>query len=106
MKHIVTLILIMFAGSAYATEVSWMYVQHRVYENGRTYNRLAFGLADENGNDLSGAQNVESLKLSDPRGHLVKLSECKFSRDEEIYQYLKHTIYGKQIQDSRDITCA
>lgn len=74
-----------FAGSAHATEVSWMYVQHRVYENGRTYNRLAFGLADDNGNELTSDTNVASVKLSDPQSRFVKLSERKFSRDEKIY---------------------
>lgn len=84
-KKILTILFCVFAGSAHATDVSWMYIQHRVYENGRTYNRLAFGLADDTGYELTGDTHVASVKLSDPRGRLVKLSDLRFSRDEEIY---------------------
>ena len=85
MKTVLTIFFFVFSVSAYATDVSWMYVQHRVYENGRTYNRLAFGLTDDNGHVLTGNKNIASVKLLDPQGRFVKLSECKFSRDEEIY---------------------
>jgi len=84
-KKFLIIFFCVFAGRAYATDVSWMYVQHRVYEDGRTYNRLAFGLIDENGQELTGNTNIASVELLDPRGRLVKLGECKFSRDEEIY---------------------
>jgi hypothetical protein len=79
------ILLCVFTGSAHATDVSWMYIQHRVYENGRTYNRLAFGLADDTGHELTSDTNVASVKLSDPQGRPVKLFDRKFSRDEEIY---------------------
>jgi hypothetical protein len=84
-KKFLIILFCVFAGRAHATDVSWMYVQHRVYENGRTYNRLAFGLTDDNGKDLTGTANIASVELLDPRGRFVKLSECKFSKDEEIY---------------------
>jgi len=85
MKTVLTIFFFMFSVSAYATDVSWMYVQHRVYENGRSFNRLAFGLTDDDGHDLAGDKIIASVKLRDPQGRLVKLSDCKFSRDEEIY---------------------
>jgi hypothetical protein len=68
-----------------AVEVSWMYIQHRSYESGRTYNRLAFGLADDNGRELSNDKDVASISLVNPLGRVVKLSDFEFSRDEEIF---------------------
>lgn len=85
MKKVLIIFFFVFARSAYAMDVSWMYIQHRVYENGRTYNRLAFGLTDDKGHDLTSDTNVASVKLLDPQNRFVKLSDCKFIRDEEIY---------------------
>jgi len=84
-KKILILFFFVFAGSGHATEVSWMYIQHRIYENGRSYNRLAFGLTDDNGRDLTSDASVTAAKLSDPQGRFIKLSDYKFSMDEEIY---------------------
>lgn len=85
LKKLLITFLCALAGTAYAADVSWMYVQHRVYENGRSYNRLAFGLIDETGHELTGDTNIASVKLLDPQDRLVQLSVCKFSRDEEIF---------------------
>lgn len=85
MKTVLTIFFLVFSVSSHAADVSWMYVQHRVYENGRTYNRLAFGLTDDSGHALTGDKNIASVKLLDPQGRIVKLSKCKFNRDEEIY---------------------
>jgi hypothetical protein len=85
MKKVLIIFFFLFAGSAYAMDISWMYIQHRVYEDGRTYNRLAFGLTDDKGHDLTSDTNVASVNLLDPQDRFVKLSDCKFSRDEEIY---------------------
>ncbi len=84
MKKIMILLLFLIAQSADAVEVSWMYIQHRIYENGRSYNRLAFGLSDDDGRDL-GDDSAVSITLSDPKGRFIKLSDYKFSMDEEIY---------------------
>jgi len=84
-KKILVLIFLIFAGSAYATEVSWMYIQHRIYESGRDYNRLQFGLTDDKGRDLTSDANVAAVELSDPQGRFVNLSDYKFRMDEEIY---------------------
>ncbi len=84
-KKILILIFLVFAGSAQAAEISWMYIQHRIYENGRSFNRLAFGLTDDNGRDQISDANFANVRLSDPRGFFVKLSDYKFSMDEEIY---------------------
>jgi hypothetical protein len=66
-------------------DISWMNVQHRIYESGLTRNRLSFGLIDENSQNLTSDENVTTVKLFDPNGRLVKLSDYKFNMDEEIY---------------------
>jgi hypothetical protein len=85
MKKILILISFIWVTNVLAMDISWMYVQHRIYEDGRTRNRLAFGLIDENGHNLTSDENVTAVKLSDPQGRLVKLSNYKFNMDEEIY---------------------
>lgn len=85
MKRIFVIICVFFATNAFAVEISWMYVQHRIYENGRTRNRLAFGLIDENNQNLTSDENITAVNLSDPQGRFVKLSDSKFSMDEETY---------------------
>jgi len=78
-------VFILIVGNAFAVEISWMYVQNRRYENGRTLNRLTFGLIDQAGRNLTSNEGVSAIKLSDPQGRLVKLSDSKFGVDEEIY---------------------
>jgi len=86
MKKIFLLVFILgVATCADAVEVSWMYVQHRLYESGRTYNRLAFGLTDDSGRELANDMEVASISLVNPEGQVVKLSDYRFSRDEEIF---------------------
>ena len=38
--------------NASAVEIAWIQVQHREYGNGRSLNRLGFGLVDDRGNYL------------------------------------------------------
>ena len=76
---------ILFVSNAFTAEVSWMYVQHRRYENGRILNRLVFGLVDEKGHNLTDGNSVVDVKLYAPGGDPVKLSKYKFDSDEEIF---------------------
>jgi hypothetical protein len=85
MKKIFTIIFVFFVSNAAAAEISWMYVQHRIYENGRTRNRLTFGLIDENGQNLTNDEHITAVELRDPQDRFAKLSDYKFSMDEEIY---------------------
>jgi hypothetical protein len=86
MKTLVAVIVfILFVGNAFAADVSWMYVQNRRYENGRNINRLAFGLIDENGHNLTDGSSVADVKLYAPNGAPVKLSKYRFASDEEIF---------------------
>jgi hypothetical protein len=86
MKTLVAVtVFILFVSNAFAAEVSWMYVQHRRYENGRILNRLVFGLVDEKGHNLTDGSSVADVKLYAPNGAPVKLSKYKFASDEEIF---------------------
>ncbi len=72
-KKILILIFLVFAGNAQAAEISWMYIQHRIYENGRSYNRLAFGLTDDNGRDQINDANVCERQTFGPPGLFRKI---------------------------------
>lgn len=85
MKKIVVVAIVLLVSSAFAAEVSWMYVQNRTYENGRNINRLAFGLIDEKGDHLNDGSSVVDVTLYAPDGVPVKLSKYKFDSDEEIF---------------------
>ncbi len=76
---------ILFVSNAFAAEVSWMYVQNRRYENGRNINRLAFGLIDKKGHNLSNSSSIADVKLYAPGGKQVKLKKYRFASDEEIF---------------------
>lgn len=71
--------------NAFAFEIVWMQVQHREYGNGRSLNRLGFGLVDENGEYLSTDKNITEVTLLDPAKKELKLSEVKFASVEEIF---------------------
>jgi hypothetical protein len=88
MKKILLLIIccsVFYIEDTFCTEVSWMYVQHRAYEDGKRINRLRFGLIDNKGQYLATDSSVADVKLYDPNGKLVKLSPVKFGALEEIY---------------------
>lgn len=78
-------VFILLVSNAIAVEISWMYVQNRRYENGRTLNRLTYGLIDKEGRNLTSDERVSAVTLSDPQGRLLNLSDSKFGVDEEIY---------------------
>jgi len=86
MKTLVAVtVFILFVSNAFAADVSWMYVQNRRYENGRNINRLAFGLIDENGHNLTDGNSVADVKLYAPGGNQVKLKKYRFDSDDEIF---------------------
>ena len=71
--------------NGFALDIAWMHVQHREYGNGRTLNRLGFGLVDENGEYLTTGKNITEVKLLDPTKKELKLSPVKFASDDEIF---------------------
>ena len=85
MKKIIVVAVVLLLSEAFAAEVSWMYIQNRKYENGRNINRLAFGLVDEKGHNLTDESSIVDVKLYEPGGKPVKLSKYRFDSDEEIF---------------------
>ena len=88
MKKILAVIVCLFClaiENAFSAQVAWMYVQHRDYEDGRSLNRLSFGLTDENGQYLRNDDSVTDVKLYDPNGKTVNLPPHNFDSDEEMY---------------------
>ena len=85
MKKFIAVFIFLFLSDAFATEVSWMYVQNRRYENGRNLNRLAFGLVDKNGHILTDGSSVADVELHAPNGAPVTLSKYRFDSDEEMF---------------------
>ncbi len=88
MKKILFFILFLLfytTGSVLAVEISWMHVQHRQYGEGKSVNRLSFGLIDDQGRYLTDDKNIKEVKLLDPRGKEIKLSAYKFRSIEEVY---------------------
>ena len=88
MKKILAVIVCLFClaiEDAFSAQVAWMYVQHREYEDGRSLNRLSFGLTDENGQYLRNDDSVTDVKLYDPNGNTVNLPPHNFDSDEEMY---------------------
>ena len=57
--------LFLLVSNAFPADISWMYVQHRKYETGRTLNRLAFGLIDEKGQVSTDGKDVSNVQLTD-----------------------------------------
>jgi len=88
MKKILLIVICIFiyvTGNALAVEISWMHVQYRAYGNGKTLNRLGFGLIDDRGNYLTDNRNVKEIKLLDPAKKELKLTPLNFDSVEEIF---------------------
>ena len=86
MKILVAVIaFILSVGNAFAAEISWMYVQHRIYETGRSLNRLAFGLIVEKGQVSTDGRDVANVQLYAPDGSAVNLLKYRFDSDEEMF---------------------
>ena len=73
------------AANAFAFEIAWIQVQHREYGNGKSLNRLGFGLVDDHGEYLANAKNITEVKLHNPNKKELKLSTVKFASVEEIF---------------------
>jgi hypothetical protein len=81
MKKIIFILLLFFCvfsgiGNANMTLKFW-WVQHRVYENGESYNKATFAMADES--DTFILQDVlSSIELYDPNGIQIQPAELGF----------------------------
>jgi len=82
---IVLFISLYVTANAFAVEISWMHVQHREYGNGKTLNRLGFGLIDDRGNYLTDNRTVKEIKLYDPAKKELNLAPLNFNSVEEIF---------------------
>lgn len=73
------------AGKSLAVEISWMHVQHRECGNGKSLDRLGFGLIDERGNYVTDNRRVKDVKLYGLEKKELKLAPLNFNSVEEIY---------------------
>ena len=86
-----SLILIFFsifffaAGNVFAVEIAWMHVQHRLYGEGKSVNRLGFGLVDDNIQYIDNDTAVKQVALYGPDGKPVKLSPRRFGSVFEVF---------------------
>lgn len=82
---VVLFIVAGFASNAYAGASGiWEYsfIHHRVHENGEQFNRLYFAITDESGNPAE--YDLGSVKLYDPDGTELTISDLKFSSDSTL----------------------
>lgn len=86
-KALIFLFLMVFsgAGGALAVDIVWMQVQHREYGEGRSFNRLGFGLTDDRGIYLKDGKSIREVKLFDPAKKELTLSTVEFASDVEIF---------------------
>jgi hypothetical protein len=82
---VATVAFLLLVSNVIAAEISWMYVQHRIYETGRSLNRLAFGLIDEKGQVPTDGGDVADVQLYAPDEMPVKLLKYRFDSDEEMF---------------------
>jgi hypothetical protein len=72
-------------GNALSAEIAWMHVQHREYGEGRSVNRLSFGIVDDEIQYLTSDSKIKKVMLFDPKDKSVKLSPARFGAIFEIY---------------------
>jgi len=82
---IIFVILLLHGAAVSATEIAWMYVQHREYGNENAINLLGFGLVDDELRYLNSDAGVTAVSLIDPAGKPVELTPHEFGKVEEIY---------------------
>lgn len=78
-------LLFLLVSNCFAFDIAWMHVQHREYQDGRSFNRLGFGLVDDNGEYLTTDKNISEVKLFISEKKELKLSPVKFASVEEIF---------------------
>ncbi|UCE56561.1 MAG: hypothetical protein JSV31_14270 [Desulfobacterales bacterium] len=78
-------ILFVAIGNTLSAEIAWMHVQHREYGEGKSLNRLGFGLVDDQIQYITDDATVKDMTLYDPNGKPVKLSPHRFGNVFEIY---------------------
>ena len=77
--------------SAFATNVKaayqlgWASVQHRIYEDGRSLNRLYFEMLDEDGNFIPNGNVVKSVQLYGPNNNAVNLKALSLDPDFDYF---------------------
>ena len=88
-KIIITVIFISIftVSNVYSAEIGWMYIQHRAYGEGKSLNRLAFGLIDDQLQYLTSDSAVSEVKLYNSLGKEVKIAPHRFGTVLEIYGY-------------------
>ena len=83
---LVAFIISIFAtGNAISAEIAWVHVQHREYGEGKSLNRLSFGMVDDEIQYITSDSKVKEVTLYDPNGNLVKLSPARFGAVFELY---------------------
>lgn len=88
MKKILLIVIclsFLAAINAYSAEIAWMYVQHRAYGEGRSINRLGFGLIDKQLRYLTSDSAIRAVKLFNSQGKEMKIAPHRFGRVSEIY---------------------
>jgi hypothetical protein len=71
--------------NAYSAEIACMYVQHRAYGEGKSLNRLGFGLIDDQLHYLTSDSAVSEVNLFNSQGKEVKIAPHRFGTVNEIY---------------------
>jgi hypothetical protein len=87
MKRIFLIVICfsLVAINAYSAEIAWMYVQHRTYGEGRSVNRVAFGLIDHQLRYLTSDAEISEVKLFNSQGKEMKMAPHRFGKGNEIY---------------------
>jgi hypothetical protein len=82
---IIFTISFLIIGNAGAAEIAWMHVQHREYGEGKSVNRLSFGIVDDEIKYITSDSDIKNVILLDPKGKSVKLSPVRFGAVFELY---------------------
>ncbi|MGD2270008.1 MAG: hypothetical protein PVI06_06365 [Desulfobacterales bacterium] len=78
-------ILFFSAAKAVAVEIVWLHVQHREYGGGESFNRLGFGVVDDDGNYLTDAADIAAVKLFRPEKKELQLKAVRFGSVDDIF---------------------
>jgi len=80
---LISFILAETASAAY--QVGNVYVQHREYEDGRSFNKAYFEILDQNGFSIPNVDVVNEAKLYDPNSNQVNIPEWTAEPDIDIF---------------------